>query len=159
MPLCFVPGTTTRRSGYYSNVSRAVAHGIEAAGALKLGGFTLDGNYSWIVAEDRSPGTANFGKWLPRRPQNSANGSISYTFPFGLTTGAAVRWSGHSFDNAANTTRLDGYTLVDLRAELKAGDNLSVFARAENLFDETYMTAYRYGTLGRSIYAGIRGRF
>lgn len=159
VPLCFVPGTTTRRSGYYSNVSRAVAHGIEAAGALKLGGFTLDGNYSWIVAEDRSPGTANFGKWLPRRPQNSANGSISYTFPFGLTTGAAVRWSGHSFDNAANTTRLDGYTLVDLRAELKAGDNLSVFARAENLFDETYMTAYRYGTLGRSIYAGIRGRF
>lgn len=159
-PLCFVPGsTTTRRFGYYSNVSRAEAHGIEATGALNLGGFTLDGNYGWIVAEDRSPGTANFGKWLPRRPRETANGSISYAFPFGLTTGAAVRWAGHSFDNAANTTRLDSYTLVDLRAELKAGDRLSVFARAENLFDEKYMTAYRYGTLGRSIYAGIRGRF
>jgi len=160
VPLCFVPGSpTVHRFGYYSNVSRAEAHGIEAAGALNLGGFTLDGNYSWTVAEDRSAGTATFGKWLPRRPQNTANGSISYAFPFGLTTGAAVRWAGHSFDNAANTTKLDDYTLVDLRAELKAGDNLSVFARAENLFDEKYMTAYRYGTLGRSIYAGIRGRF
>ncbi len=160
VPLCFVPGSmTTRRSGYYSNVSRTQAHGVEAAAALTLGGLTLDGNYSWTVAEDRSPGGANFGKWLPRRPRDSANGSISYAFPFGLTTGAAVRWSGHSFDNATNTTRLDAYTLVDLRAELKVSDGFALFARAENIFDEDYMTAYRYGTLGRSIYAGIRGRF
>jgi len=36
---------------------------------------------------------------------------------------------------------------------------VKLFARAENLFDEEYMTAFRYGSLGRSIYAGIRGRF
>jgi vitamin B12 transporter len=29
----------------------------------------------------------------------------------------------------------------------------------ENLFDEKYMTAYRYGTLGRSIYGGVRAKF
>lgn len=160
VPLCFVPGSTTvRRFGYYSNVSRAEARGIEASAALNLAGFTLDGNYSWIEAEDRSPGTATFGNWLPRRPRETANGSIGYAFPFGLSTGAAVRWAGHSFDNAANTTRLDSYTLVDLRVELKANHAFSIFARAENVFDEEYMTAYRYGTLGRSFYAGIRGRF
>ena len=122
-------------------------------------GLTIDGNYSWTVAEDRSEDTANEGNWLPRRPRNSANGSISYAWPFGLTTGAAVRWSGHSYDNAANTTRLDDYTLVDLRAEYAVTPALRLFARVENLFDENYMTAYRYGTLGRSIYAGFRGRF
>ncbi|MEN3748188.1 TonB-dependent receptor [Sphingomonas sp. HF-S3] len=158
-PLCLVPGSTTRRSGYYSNVSRGEAHGIEAAAALKLGGLTLDGNYSWTVAEDRSPGTANFGKWLPRRPQDSGNASVSYAFPFGLSTGAAVRWAGHSFDNASNATRLDGYALVDLRAEFAVSERFRLFARAENVFDEEYMTAYRYGTLGRSFYAGVRGRF
>lgn len=158
-PMCFVPGDpTTPRFGYYSNVARSKAHGIEAAAALTLGGLTLDGNYSWIVAEDRSPGN-NFGKWLPRRPRHTANASASYAFGFGLELGAAVRWSGKSFDNASNATRLDDYTLVDLRAEVALSDAVKLFARAENIFDEQYMTAFRYGALGRSVYAGIRGRF
>ncbi|WCT72363.1 TonB-dependent receptor [Sphingomonas naphthae] len=159
-PLCFTPGTTTRRFGYYANVARAKAHGIEAAASARpIEGLVIDGNYTWTVAEDRSVGTANFGRWLPRRPRNMANGSFSYDWGFGLTTGAAVRWSGHSFDNASNATRLDGYTLVDLRGEFALSPALKLFARAENVFDKSYMTASRYGTLGRSIYAGVRGRF
>jgi vitamin B12 transporter len=158
-PLCFVPGDpSTPRYGYYLNIARSEAHGAEAAAALSLGGLTVDGNYSWIVAEDRSPG-ASFGNWLPRRPRETANASASYAFGFGLELGAAVRWSGKSYDNASNAQRLDDYTLIDLRAELKLSDTVKLFARAENIFDEQYMTAYRYGTLGRSIYAGIRGRF
>ena len=73
--------------------------------------------------------------------------------------GTAIRWAGHSFDNASNLQRLDSYTLVDLRTEYKLATSLTLFARIENLFDKEYMTAYRYGTLGRSIYAGFRGRF
>ena len=159
-PLCFVPGDpTTRRFGYYLNVARSEAHGIEAAAALIRGGLRLDGNYSWVVAEDRSPGGANFGNWLPRRPRHAAHASASYAFAFGLELGAAVRWSGKSFDNAGNATRLDDYTLVDLRAEYALSDAVKLFTRAENLFDEDYMTAFRYGSIGRSIYVGIRGRF
>jgi vitamin B12 transporter len=159
LPLCFRPGTAIRRSGYYLNVSQADAHGVEIEATGHFGRLEVDGNYSWTVAEDRSPGAATFDKWLPRRPRHSANGSISYAWPGGLTTGAAVRWAGHSFDNAANTTRLDAYTLVDLRAELALSPAVRLFARVENLFDEKYMTAFRYGTLGRSVYAGLRGRF
>lgn len=158
--LCFQPGTSIRRLGYYQNVSRAKARGLEAQASLNpLAGLSIDANYSWTMAEDRSPGSANFGKWLPRRPRQQANGSISYAWPLGLTTGVAVRWSGHSYDNASNSQRLDDYMLVDLRAELALSDQVRLFARAENLFDEGYMTAYRYGALGRSIYAGVRGRF
>ncbi|WP_325543583.1 TonB-dependent receptor plug domain-containing protein [Sphingopyxis sp.] len=160
-PMCFVPGSSPAvpRFGYYLNLARSEAHGLEAAAALTLGGLKLDGNYSWIVAEDRSPDSDNFGNWLPRRPRHTANASASYAFDFGLELGAAVRWSGKSYDNASNATRLDDYTLVDLRAELKLSDEVKLFARAENIFDEQYMTAFRYGSLGRSIYAGIRGRF
>jgi vitamin B12 transporter len=158
-PLCFIPNSSTLRSAYYLNVARAHTHGIETAAALSLGRLTLDGNYSWIMTEDRSAGSANVGKWLPRRPRQTANASVNYAFPFGLDLGAALRWSGHSFDNAANTTRLDAYSLVDLRAEYRLSDSVRFFARAENVFDEQYMTAFRYGTLGRSFYAGIRGRF
>jgi vitamin B12 transporter len=159
-PLCTVPGSNppVPRFGYYLNVARSEAHGVEAAAALTLGGLTLDGNYSWIVAEDGSPGD-NFGNWLPRRPRHSANASASYAFGFGLELGAALRWSGKSYDNASNAQRLDDYMLVDLRAEVALSGAVKLFARAENIFDEDYMTAYRYGSLGRSIYAGIRGRF
>ena len=159
-PMCFVPGDPAApRFGYYLNVARSEAHGVEAAGALTLGGLTVGGNYSWIVAEDRSEGSASFGNWLPRRPRHSANASASYAFGFGLEVGAALRWSGKSYDNASNARRLDDYTLVDLRAEVALSRAVKLVARAENLFDEQYMTAFRYGSLGRSLYAGIRGRF
>jgi len=160
LPICLIPGTSISRFGYYDNVARAQAHGVEAQAAVHLfDRLTIDGNYSWTVAEDRSTGSSTLGNWLPRRPRNSANGSVSYAWPFGLTTGAAIRWSGKSYDNASNSQKLDDYTLVDLRAEFAVSPAFSLFARAENLFDEQYMTAYRYGSLGRSIYAGIRGRF
>lgn len=161
-PLCLVPGSTTqRRSGYYQNVSRAFANGIEATGRVQLGErLTIDGNYSWTASEDRSTGSTNLGKQLPRRPRHAWNAGANYSFPNnGPSFGAAVRWSGTSFDNASHTTRLAPYTLVDLRAELPISETVRVFVRGENIFDEEYQTAYRYGTLGRSIYAGLRGRF
>ena len=158
-PLCFRPGTTTRRSGYYQNVSRAFANGIEAAAQARIGGLVLDGNYSWISSEDRSPG-ATFGFALPRRPKHLANASATYTLSEnGPSLGIAARWSGKAFDNAANTVVLDSYTLVDLRAEVPIAGGVRLFGRIENLFDKDYQTAFRYNTLGRSYYAGLRGRF
>lgn len=159
-PLCLVPGSTTdRRFGYYRNVARAFARGIEAVARAQVGEHLgLDGNYSWIVSEDRSAGSA-YGNWLPRRPRNTANVSATYSFAGAGSLGVAARWAGSSFDDAANRTRLDAYTLVDLRGELPLSGDVRLFARVENLFDERYETVARYGTLGRSVYAGLRGRF
>ena len=81
------------------------------------------------------------------------------TLPDGPSFGAALRWSGDTFDSTSNNIRLASYTLVDLRAELPVTAGVRLFVRGENIFDEKYETAYRYGTLGRSIYAGFRGRF
>ena len=47
----------------------------------------------------------------------------------------------------------------DLRAELPLSPEVRLFGRVENLFDENYMTANRFGALGRSVYVGMRGRF
>ena len=51
-----------------------------------------------------------------------------------------------------------GYTLYDLRVEMPVSKHLTVFGRVENLTDKYYETAYRYGTLGRTFYGGIRAR-
>ena len=154
----FSPPRADRPFGYYQNVAKARAQGIEAAGSASFGALTLDANYTWTNAEDRSPGST-YGKDLIRRPHSTANADLSYKWAFGLTTTVAVTHVSHSFENAANTTRLGGYTLVDLRAEQPIGHGLSLFGRIENLFDKDYETAYRYGTLGRSVYGGIRARF
>lgn len=159
-PLCLVPGTMQQRFGYYLNVARAFARGVEASGRVALAQrVSVDGNYTWTLSEDRSDGSSNLGKQLPRRPQHAANASVSYTVPDSVSFGAAVRYSGATVDNAFDRTRLGAYTLVDLRAELPLSPTVRVFARAENVFDEDYATASGYGTLGRSIYAGFRGRF
>lgn len=158
-PLCVNPATGLDRFGYYANTQRTHAQGIELGAAARIGTrFTVTGNYSWIEAENRTAGS-NFGNWLPRRPRETANLTANYDWAFGLSTGFAVRWSGKSYDNAANTTVLDGYTLVDLRAEYKLDERVSLFGRVENLFDEKYETIRNYGTLGRSVYAGLRARF
>lgn len=159
-PLCYVPsGSSNQRGGYYSNIARSEARGVETAANVRLGAFSLGGNYSWVLSEDRSPAGRNYGKWLNRRPRETANLTLDYHAPMGLELGGAIRWSGKSYDNATNSIKLDGYTLVDIRAEMPVSSQVRIFARVENLFDQTYMTAYRYGSLGRSIYAGLRGRF
>jgi vitamin B12 transporter len=38
-------------------------------------------------------------------------------------------------------------------------DAVELYARVENLADKHYETAYEYGTLGRSAYAGVRLTF
>lgn len=160
LALCFQPGTTIARSGYYQNVSQAFAQGVEAAGAFRIGHrLLIDGNYTYSLSEDRSPGARTYGLQLARRPRNSGNGSVTYTLPQGISGGAAVRWSGETFDNATHTTRLAPYALVDLRGEVPVTTTFALFGRVENVFDKQYQTAFRYGTLGRSFYAGFRGRF
>jgi len=152
------PPRADRPFGYYQNVDRANAHGIEAAAAARFGGLTLDANYTWTDAEDRSVG-ATYGSDLIRRPHHTANADVTYAWPFGLTTTVAVTHASHAFEDSGNTIRLSGYTLVDLRAEQPIGHGLSLFGRVENIGNTHYETAYRYGALGRSFYGGIRAKF
>ena len=50
---------------------------------------------------------------------------------------------------------LASYAKLDVLANYKVNDNLSMFGRIENLTDTRYEEVYNYGTAGRSYYAGI----
>lgn len=54
---------------------------------------------------------------------------------------------------------VEGYELMDLRLAYRVGQKILLQARVENLLDEDYETVYRYGTYGRSYYAGVRFDF
>ncbi|WP_232332978.1 TonB-dependent receptor plug domain-containing protein [Novosphingobium aquimarinum] len=158
-PECFIPGTTTTRFGYYANVNRTETRGIELAGSARFGGLFLTGNFSWIDAEDASGGPTD-GMQLARVPEYLANAEVGYQFAFGLSANVALRYSSDSFDRlSTDPTVLDDYWLTDIRAQYEVTPAFSIYGRVENVFDEQYNTAGNYGTLGRSVYLGVRGRF
>jgi vitamin B12 transporter len=154
-PLCRVNGG---RFGYYDNTAKARARGVELIGSARIGALALDANYAWTEAENVSPGP-NLGKALARRPEHLANLQAAYAWPTGLTTTAAVRYVGESFDSAANTYRLEGYAVVDLRASLAVSEQIELHARVENAFNEGYETVRNYGSAGRGVFVGLRARF
>ena len=121
--------------------------------------LAVNANYTNMDSENVARGSDFFGRALVRRPDETANASISYEWPLGLTTAVAVQHAGRSYDNATNTTVLDGYTLVDFRASYAIGESWELCGRVENAFDENYETIRRYGTLGRTFYGGVRLSF
>lgn len=148
-PIC-----TGRPWGTYDNIGRAKAEGVEATLTLiPTDGLSVSGQYSFIAARDRDTGLE-----LARRPRQTVSALIDYRWPFGLSTGATIAHVGDSYDNAANTVRLDGYVLVDLRAALPLTDRIELYGRIENLFDARYETVFGYGTPRRAVSAGVRLR-
>jgi vitamin B12 transporter len=146
--------------GYYANIARAAAHGMELQAALNVTDqWTLTANYTLTETADRSPGSATYGNALPSRPENTANASAVYRWSVPLTTSVTLRYAGPSYDDAANDIKLGGYVLADVRASYAVSHRLEIYARVENLTGKHYETEYQYGTLGRSAYAGVRASF
>jgi vitamin B12 transporter len=154
------PQCASHPDGYYENVQKNNAEGVELSAVAQLTDrLAFYANYTDMEAKNTARGTANFGRSLARRPNQTANAQVSYEWPIGLTTAVAVQHVSRSFDTASNAFVLEGYTLVDLRASYAVNDSLEVYGRVENVGNEDYQTSRRYGTLGRTFYGGIRQRF
>lgn len=156
---CF--GVTTgicagRPFGTYNNVSRARAEGFELeAGGKPTKRLMLRAAYSYVKSANRAT-----GRDLARRPRNALSLSADWRTPVrDLTLGADLRVVSGSFDNAANTVRLEGYELLTLRASVPVGESVELFGRIENVTDKAYQTAAGYGTAGRTAAIGARARW
>ncbi|MCP1469518.1 vitamin B12 transporter [Sphingobium sp. OAS761] len=157
--ICYVPGTTTTRFGYYANIDRSHAQGIELAASARWSILFAQANYSWISAEDRTPASGNYGRQLARVPRHLANAEAGFQLPSGLRASVAARYAGRTFDSASSNRVLEDYWLFDARMQWPVIDGLTFQARVENLTDKDYQTANGYGSLGRTFYLGLRSRF
>lgn len=152
-PLC-----ASGRFGYYFNLGRARARGIEATLLFKpTDRLTMDASYSYVDSENRIT-----GERLVRRPAHSVTASLDWEAVRDvLSVGATVKTVSESEDFHYLTfarTRLDGYTVVDLRASVAVNAHLELYGRVENLFDESYETVSGYGTVGRAAFIGVRAK-
>jgi vitamin B12 transporter len=154
-PLC-----ASRPLGFYDNIQRTRANGTDATVDFVIGPrFELGLGYSQLNARNRVRGSANFNKRLARRAENTASLNVRYDWGHGLTTSATVSQVGDSFDNASNSVRLKGYTLVNLRAEFKLNEHYALYGRVDNAGDEAYSTTGGYGSAPREVSVGVRASF
>jgi vitamin B12 transporter len=161
-PLCAEPGHDL---GYYANLGKAKSSGEEFQASIKLSdNFTVLANYTHMKTVDQTPDSPTFGMPAFNRPGEAGNLTVSYLWPFKLSTSVAVRYSGPSLSENFNVfpaaiVTLGGYTLIDLRASYTINDHFEVYARVDNLTDKVYEAVYQFGTWGRTAFGGVRIKF
>jgi vitamin B12 transporter len=141
------------------NIGRVKTEGVELGFALQpTERLNIQANYTLTDAINQSAG-ANFGNRLELRPQHSGSFTVDWQTPWKVKLGGSLLLTGDSFDNAANTVRLDGYALANVRAALPVTKAIEIFARVENVFDNNYTVVNRYNSYGRNAHVGVRARF
>ena len=70
--------------------------------------------------------------------------------------GAEVQAVGARFDDAANTTELAGYALLNLNASAQLSRDWRLLMRLDNASDVKYSQIGGYATPGRTLYAGVQ---
>jgi vitamin B12 transporter len=132
-------------------------------GQAQLTGLTLsaDANYSgWrprvvldlLDAEDEATGLM-----LPRRAKKHLALALAKDIGNWTANGEIVA-SSYRYENPANTTRLDGYAVVNAGLDYRASADTTLFARAVNIFDKKYELAADYATTRAGVFVGVRQR-
>ena len=148
-----------RPFGTTQNIERTRTSGIEAAIAVRPDpAIELSANYTYLDTRNRSTGRFA-GNRLARRPIHALYLNAGWAFVPEALLSADLQLVGDSFDDVANSRRLDGYALAGVRVQYPIAAGIEFFGRIENLFDVDYRTATDFGTPGRSAFAGLRTRF
>ena len=136
------------------NIDEARIRGAEATLAARVLNTDVRAYLTLLDPRNEAAGPDD-GKLLPRRPEQTFRLDLDRRFG-AVGAGATLFAAGRRFDDPANRVRLDGYTLLDLRASYAFSDALSVQARIENVFDTEYETVAYYNQPGRGLYLTLR---
>ncbi|HSV68958.1 MAG TPA: TonB-dependent receptor [Methylibium sp.] len=137
------------------NVPKVEIDGATLAWEARYDALALSASYDHVDPRNRTAGSAQFDKLLPRRAQQAAKAGVDWTQgPW--TLGASVQAYAHRYDNTANTLRLGGYGVLDLRADWALHRDWRLGLRLNNAGGKDYQTAYGYKQPGRDGYVTLR---
>lgn len=142
------------------NINKAKTKGYEIAVNYRRDNlFEAKMSYTYTKATDESEGADN-NEQLIRRPENKALFAVTLYPISKLNISANVRYIGKRYDLdfsafPAERVELKEYTLVDFTASYDLFSFLSLYVKADNVFDTEYEDVLYYGTLGRSFYLGL----
>ena len=142
----------------YMNVGRANMYGTESfVSAAVTDQLKVRLDYTTTHTRDE---TTDLG--LLRRPGNKTSVTAAWTPLNELTIAATLvhvsSWVDVNRDTPAFIPRLDApaYTTFNLAANYIVNKNVTVFARADNLFNEQYQNPVGFLHPGLGVYAGLR---
>jgi vitamin B12 transporter len=136
-----------------ANIDKAHIVGTEVGGTLVANDWKVDAGLTFLNPE--SDAGATDGNQLPRRPGFTGHLDVERRIR-NWSLGARLAGEGSRYDDSANTRKLDGFTLLGLRAEYRLAAAWRVQARVENLFDTKYETVAFYNQPGRAAYLTLR---
>ncbi|HEX5803597.1 MAG TPA: TonB-dependent receptor [Azospira sp.] len=132
------------------NVSSATLEGVSANYRGRFANW--DAGISVDLQRPRDDDTGNH---LARRADRQMTSHLSRRFGE-WTLGGEWQLVGKRYDDAANTTRLGGYGLLNLFADYRLQPDWTLFARANNVFDKYYETVNNFATPGANVFVGVR---
>lgn len=138
--------------GCYENAGRVRYEGVTLAGRGRWAGLVLNGS-----VEYHDPRNLDSDTLLPRRARVLGTLGASTAWA-GWGLGMDLQAAGSRFDNAANTQRMGGYAVLNLRAERALTADLVLDLRIDNAGNKDYQLARTYPTGGRTALLGLRWR-
>ena len=136
--------------GCYTNVNRATLQGATLSASQRLGDVTLRASL-----DVQDPKDADTGNLLARRSKRHGTLGADWRIA-GWTLGAEVQSSSKRYDDAANTIKLGGYTVLNLSASTQITRDLNLVARVDNVGNKDYQFARLYANAGRTAYVGLK---
>ena len=143
----------------YTSVNRAGLSKRQGMELITLNQFndavSLNFSYTYTDAVE-SDGNDRYVDEV-RRPRHTGSLNLSWQVKDTLHINTNAQYNGSQIDVVypANV-KLADYTLINLSANYKATQNLDIYIRFDNLFDESYEEVFSYQTLGFSANIGIR---
>ena len=121
--------------------------------------WSLRANYTYTDATQDSSDE-------PLRPQHRGSVDVQWLADERWQVAGSAVYNGSMYDNdfrnffvngfQSELSKLDRYVLVNAQLTFQVSPKLSVHARVENLFDETYQEVLSYASPGRAAFFGMR---
>jgi vitamin B12 transporter len=142
----------------FVNIGRARTEGVESfAFAIITDQVKVRADYTATFTRDELTGLG-----LPRRPANKVTLTTIWTPREDLTLTTTLlyvsSWVDVNRDTAIFIPRLDAppYATVNIAANYQVDKHVSIFARADNLFNAQYQEPFGFLRPGLGVYGGVR---
>lgn len=120
------------------NIDEALIKGVELNASAQLLSWDVSANYTWLDPKDQET-----EKVLSYRAENSA--AINADNRWGdFSLGFTVRGQDSVYTNGSNTSELDGFGLLDIRAAYQATENVQLQLKVDNVLDKDYQLTSGY---------------
>ena len=162
--LIFVSSGALTNEGYFQNVAQTLRQGVE----LSIGGTLFNRlhgllNYTFISATfetdltvsspnhpEAKGGEINVeeGDRIPGVPHHTLKAGLTYVVTDALSLGTNILINSSQVfrgDEGNLIDQIPGYSIVNLRARYTVWTHFSIFAKVNNLFNETYETFGLFG--------------